>query len=195
MKRHRVAVVGCGALARGAHPPNCRRNRRVELAAVCDIDPRAAEQCREEFGAALAETDWRRIVAVADIDGCVLCTHTSLRGEFIVPALESGKAVYAEKPLAPSRKEMLDIVLASRRTGRPVCVGHNRRSSPAVLEFKRLLDKLLDKGPVRPGDTIALNLVRTTQGAVDGAALWFPTLNGCLHATDQFGAITLEKKP
>src|SRR5262249_24373353 len=76
-----------------------------------------------------------------DIDVCVLCTHTNLRGRFIIPALKSGKAVYTEKPLAPSRAEMIDIVKTTRSTGKPVCVGHNRRSSPAVLEFKRLLDK------------------------------------------------------
>ena len=123
MKRHRVAVVGCGALARGAHLPNCRRNRRVELVAVCDIDPRAAEQCREKFGAARAETDWRRVVAAADIDVCVLCTHTNLRGEFIVPALESGKAVYTEKPLAPSRKEMLDAASHAALGQMPAAAG------------------------------------------------------------------------
>lgn len=141
MKRHRVAVVGCGALAQGAHLPNCQGNPRIELAATCDVDRGTAEMCKTKFGAERAETDWRRIVEAKDIDLCILATHTNLREGFIIPALESGKAVYTEKPLSPSRKGMLDIVLASRRTGRPVCVGHNRRSGPAVLEFKRLLDK------------------------------------------------------
>jgi len=141
MKKHRVAVIGCGALAQSVHLPNCSKYQRIELVATCDVNRETAEMCRERFGAQRAETDWRRVVEAKDIDLCILCTHTNLRGEFIIPALESGKAVYTEKPLAPSRKEMLDIVMSSRRTGRPVCVGHNRRSSPAVLEFKRLLDK------------------------------------------------------
>jgi len=141
MKKHRVAVVGCGALAQGAHLPSCQKNPRIELVATCDVNRDAAEMCKGKFGAQRAETDWRRIVEAKDIDVCILCTHTNLRGEFIIPVVESGKAVYTEKPLAPNRKELLDIVLAARRTGRPVCVGHNRRSSPAVLEFKRLLDK------------------------------------------------------
>jgi predicted dehydrogenase len=139
--KHRVAIVGCGALAQSAHLPNAKANPRIELIATCDLDRDAAEHCRVTFGAKRSETDWRKIVAASDIDLCILCTHTNLRGEFIVPALESGKAVYTEKPLAPSRKEMIEILQANRRTGRPVCVGHNRRSSPAVLEFKRLLDK------------------------------------------------------
>jgi predicted dehydrogenase len=141
MKKHRVAVVGCGNLARDAHLKNCRANPRIELVATCDIDRASAESARDEFGAGRAETDWRRIVEASDIDTCILCTHTNLRGAFIIPALEAGKAVYTEKPLAPNRQEMIDIVLASRRTGRPVCVGHNRRSGPAMQEFKRLVEK------------------------------------------------------
>ncbi|MDD2706963.1 MAG: Gfo/Idh/MocA family oxidoreductase [Verrucomicrobiae bacterium] len=149
-KTHRVAVVGCGALAQGAHLPHCQRNPRVELVATCDIDAVNAEACRKKFGAQRAESDWRRVVEARDIDLCILCTHTNLRGEFIIPALESGKAVYTEKPLAPNFREMTDIVKATRRTGRPVCVGHNRRSSPAVLEFKRLADKALHGASSRP---------------------------------------------
>jgi predicted dehydrogenase len=122
----------------------------VELVATCDLDPKVAEKCRVGFGAQRAETDWRRVVAAKDIDVCILCTHTSLRGEFIIPALEAGKPVYTEKPLAPSRAEMVRIVQAARRTGTPICVGHNRRSSPAILEFKRLLDKAKSGVPSIP---------------------------------------------
>src|SRR2546421_16219 len=141
MKNHRVAVVGCGVLAQGAHLPNCRENPRVELVVTCDLNREAAELCKDKYGAARAETDWRKVVAARDIDLCILATHHNFRGEFIIPALESGKAVYTEKPLAPDPTEMVQIVRTSRRTNQPVCVGHNRRSSPAVLEFKRLLDK------------------------------------------------------
>jgi predicted dehydrogenase len=146
VKVHRVAVVGCGALARQAHLPSIRRNPRMKLVATCDVDAAAAESARADFGAGRAEKDWRRIVEAKDVDLCVLCTHTNLRGEFIVPALGAGKAVYTEKPLAPSVEDMLAIVRASRETGRPVCVGHNRRSSPAMLEFRRLLEKA-KRGP------------------------------------------------
>ena len=141
MQKHRLALVGCGAFARGVHLPSCQRNPRIELVAVCDIDRNTGEMCKDKFGAQRVEVDWREIVDAKDIDTCILATHTNLREDFIIPALESGKAVYTEKPLSPSRKGMLDIVLASRRAGHPVCVGHNRRSGPAVLEFKRLLDK------------------------------------------------------
>ena len=135
--------MGCGALAQGAHLPHCQKNPRIELVATCDIDKNTAETCKDRFGAERAETDWRKVVDAGDVDMAILATHTNLRGEFIIPALKAGKPVYTEKPLAPSLQEMVEIVQASRKSGVPVCVGHNRRSSPAVLETKRLIQKAL----------------------------------------------------
>lgn len=141
MKVHRAAMVGCGALARMVHLPNMVRNPRIEPVVTCDIDAAVAESCRDRFGAGRAETDWRKVVGADDVDLIVLATHTNLRGELIVPALRSGKPVYTEKPLTTNRRDMIEIVRASRETGVPVCVGHNRRSSPAMLEFRRLLER------------------------------------------------------
>ncbi len=140
---HRIAVVGCGSFARGWHLPNILANPRAELVAACDVDPEAAEECRRRFGAVRAVVDWHELIDDPSIDLIVLATHTGLRGELIVPALAAGKPVYVEKPLADSEAEMLEIVRAVRQTGLPVCVGHNRRSSPAIRDLKRLLDKVI----------------------------------------------------
>jgi predicted dehydrogenase len=149
-KRIRVAVVGCGALAQAVHLPNCQTNPRIELVATCDINREAAEKCQKRYGAARAEMDWKKIIEAPDVDLCVLATHHDFRGEFIVPALKAGKPVYAEKPLSARREEMAEIVRASRKTNRPVCIGHNRRSSPAIMEVKRLLEKCAQVKDVLP---------------------------------------------
>ena len=140
-RKHRVAVVGCGALAQFVHLPNIAENPRLELAVTCDLDVQTSEMCRDRFGAERAETDWHQVVNADDVDLIVLATHTNLRGELIIPAVRAGKPVYTEKPLGTDRNEMTAIVRASQETSVPVCVGHNRRSSPAVLEFRRLLEK------------------------------------------------------
>lgn len=143
MKQHRVAVVGCGAIARGWHCPNIIANPRAELAVVCDVNAEVAEACRKAFGAAKACSDWHEVVRDTRVDVIVLATHTNLREELILAALEAGKPVFVEKPLAESIAEMGRIAAAVRETGVPVCVCHNRRSGPAVLELKRLLDRAL----------------------------------------------------
>jgi predicted dehydrogenase len=145
----RCAVVGCGALACSAHLPSIRRSDLLDLTVVCDIRREAAEAAKTRFGAGRACTDWREVVAAPDVELIVLCTHTGLRSELICEALRQGKPVYTEKPLARSRREMMEILRASDATGVPVCVGHNRRSSPAVLEFFRLVGKARREGAGR----------------------------------------------
>jgi len=141
MKKHKIAVVGCGSLGQAVHLPNIVKNPRLELIATCDVVEENAKSAKEKFGAQRAETDWRRVVEADDIDMALLATHVNLRGEFIVPMLEAGKPVYTEKPLSPSSEDMNACIHAVRKTGVPVCVGHNRRSSAAILEMKRLLGK------------------------------------------------------
>ena len=136
-----IAVVGCGSIATGVHLPNIVANSRLRLITTCDCDERAARESAARFAAARWETDWRRAVADGQVDLVLLATHTGLRGELIIAAMRAGKPVYTEKPLAPSISEMADILRVHRETRVPVCVGHNRRSSPAVLELRRLLLK------------------------------------------------------
>lgn len=141
MERHRIALIGCGAIARGWHAPNIVVNPRADLVAVCDVERAAAAEFQQHFGVPRACTDWRDVVNDPAVDAIVLATHTNLRADVILPALEAGKAVFVEKPLASSLDEMQRIVQASHRAGVPVTVCHNRRSSPAILELKRLVDK------------------------------------------------------
>ncbi len=146
----RAAVVGCGALANGAHLPNLAASEQFELLVACDRRQEAAQAAAERWGAKETSEDWHEVTAHPDVDLIVLCTHTNLRAPVITEALRQGKPVYTEKPLAATRAESLEILRASRETGVPVCVGHNRRSSPAVLEFRRLIETARAKGADRP---------------------------------------------
>ncbi len=147
MDNHRVALVGCGAFARMFLLPNIAANPRLKLAVTCDIDATAAEQCRVQFNADRSCADWHEIMGAKDVDLIVLATHTNLRGQLIIPALKAGKPVYVEKPLASTQEEMIEIVRAVRSTRVPVCVGHNKRSSPAILDLQRLIAKARASGP------------------------------------------------
>lgn len=146
----RTAVVGCGNIARDAHLPNIVRCEEVVLDTVCDIQPDAARRAAADFGARRWCTDWREVVGSEEIDLVVLCTHTGLRAELIVTCLRAGRPVYTEKPMAGSEEDLDKILRCARQTGVPCCVGHNRRSGPAVLEFKRLFDKASRTGASGP---------------------------------------------
>ncbi len=141
MQVHRLAMVGCGAFARLYHLPIIAANPRAELAVTCDLNLDAAKECADRFHAAKATADWHEVITDPQVDAIILATHTNLRGELIIPALEARKPVFVEKPVANSDAEMVAIVRASRAAGIPVCVGHNRRSSPAIHDLRRLLAK------------------------------------------------------
>jgi predicted dehydrogenase len=141
MRVHRLAMVGCGAFARLYHLPIIAANPRAELAVTCDLNLDAAKDCADRFHAGKATIDWHEVIADPTVDAIILATHTNLRGELIIPALKARKPVFVEKPVANTDAEMVRIVRASRATGVPVCVGHNRRSSPAIHDLRRLLEK------------------------------------------------------
>lgn len=150
MRKVRVAVIGCGALANATHLPTIYNDESYELSIVCDTNIQNAEIAFAKWGAKKIEVDWRNVVNSSKVDLIVLCTHTNLRAELICESLRKGIPVYTEKPLAESIEEMEEIRKTFLKTGTPVCVGHNRRSSPAMLEFKRLVDKAYVNGCSRP---------------------------------------------
>ncbi len=141
MRVHRLAMVGCGAFARLYHLPIIHANPRAQLAVVCDLNPDVAKECAERFHARKATADWHEVIDDPDVDAIILATHTNLRAELIIPALQAGKPVFVEKPVANTDAEMVEIVRAGRAARLPVCVDHNRRSSPAMHDLCQLLQK------------------------------------------------------
>ncbi|MBN1673126.1 MAG: Gfo/Idh/MocA family oxidoreductase [Kiritimatiellae bacterium] len=138
MKRIRWAVVGCGMLAQKQHIPNVAKSERMTLQVCCDLSDEALRLCRDEFGAREVVTDYRKAVARPDVDAICLATTEKLRLPVIEAAAEAGKPVYCEKPLARTLEEMYRIRDVVQRAGIPFCVGHNRRSAPAMLEAHAL---------------------------------------------------------
>lgn len=128
------AVVGCGMLARSQHIPNIARSRRAALHTCCDVDDEALEACRRDYPQAQLCDDYTRAIADPGVDAVVLTTTEALRLPVIEICVGEGKPVYVEKPLAGTLEELGRIESAVAAAALPVCVGHNRRSSPAMLE-------------------------------------------------------------
>ena len=151
MKKIRIALVGCGSMMRFGHLPYIKSSDLLEPVLACDIVKENAEAVSRECGVSKICTDWRDVINYREsLDLVLLATHTDLRAKFIVPALESGLPVYVEKPLAATKDEAVQIYKASRRTSVPVCIGHNRRSAPAIIETLRLIKKAKRHGTDMP---------------------------------------------
>ncbi|MFH1566373.1 MAG: Gfo/Idh/MocA family oxidoreductase [Gemmatimonadota bacterium] len=132
------AVVGCGMLARSQHIPNLAASARAVLYTCCDVDQGALEACRRQYPSTRLITDFRQAIADPRVHAVVLTTTEALRLPAIEACAAAGKPVYVEKPLAGTLEELGQIEAVVGRAGVPVCVGHNRRSSPAMLEAHRI---------------------------------------------------------
>ncbi|MHB9022884.1 MAG: Gfo/Idh/MocA family oxidoreductase [Armatimonadota bacterium] len=136
-----VGVVGCGMMAAGAHIPNIARNPQLNLRWLCDLNEAGIRKLADQYGATHITTNYADVLADPAVDFVVLATTHSLRGEFIAAAGKAGKGVYVEKPMASTPQEIGLILKVVRESGIPFCVGHNRRSAPAVKDAMDILKK------------------------------------------------------
>ncbi|GAA3714722.1 Gfo/Idh/MocA family oxidoreductase [Streptomyces tremellae] len=117
---------------------------RPRLAAVCGRDPAAVRDAAARLGWAAAETDWRVLIARDDIDLVDVCTPGDSHAEIAIAALEAGKHVLCEKPLANSvaeAEQMVRAAEAARARGQLAMVGFNYRRVPAVAHARTLIEQ------------------------------------------------------
>ncbi|GGU23473.1 Gfo/Idh/MocA family protein [Streptomyces lavendofoliae] len=115
---------------------------RPVLAAVCGRDAGAVRAAADRHGWAAAETDWRALVARDDVDVVDICTPGDSHAEIAIAALEAGKHVLCEKPLANTVAEAEAMVAAADRArarGRAAMVGFNYRRVPAMAYARELV--------------------------------------------------------
>ena len=128
------AVIGCGMLAQSQHIPNIARSGKMVLHTCCDLSDETLRACKYKFGALNVSKDFNAVINDPDVDAICVATTEKLRLPVIAAAAKARKPVYCEKPLARTLGEMYEIQRIVREAKIPFCVGHNRRSSPAMRE-------------------------------------------------------------
>ena len=115
---------------------------RPHMQALCGRNPDAVDEAARKMGWAETETDWRALVKRDDIDLIDICTPGSSHAEIAVAALEAGKHVLCEKPLANTVEEAQRMVAAATdaaASGTRAMVGFNYRRVPAVAYARQLI--------------------------------------------------------
>jgi polar amino acid transport system substrate-binding protein len=134
----RVGLIGPGSFAsRVLVPAFTRAGARLEL--VGGGSGPSAETARREFDFARVAPSAEALIADEGIDAVVIATRHSAHAELTIQALEAGKHVFCEKPLALSRAELEAIVSAAASAGRVLAVGFNRRFSPMLRELREFI--------------------------------------------------------
>lgn len=135
---HRIALIGFGLAGKAFHAPLIAATPGLELAAV--VTSRAAEVVADYPGAQVLPT-LEAALADHSIDLVVLATPDQLHTAQALAALDAGKHVVIDKPLAPTLEEARAVALHAARCGRMLCVFHNRRWDADFLTLRRLIDE------------------------------------------------------
>jgi len=152
----RVAAVGCGYWG-----PNVIRNLDAvpgfELCCVCDSDPKRLRPVAARYPSARSTTDVEDIFGDPAIEAVYVSTPVSTHYHLVKRALDSGKHVLVEKPLATTVDQAEDLARLAAATGRTLMVGHTFVFSPPVRKVKELLDAGMI-GPIYYVETTRVNL-------------------------------------
>ncbi|MET0852506.1 MAG: Gfo/Idh/MocA family oxidoreductase, partial [Candidatus Rokuibacteriota bacterium] len=136
----RLAIVGCGNICQ-LNAPGYLEHPRCQVVALCDVDRSRAERRAREWGIApRIYTDYAQLLDDRGVDAVELLTPTYLHADQIVAALEAGKHVSCQKPVAISVAEADRVVEAAARARTTFRVTENFLYYPPIVKAKELLD-------------------------------------------------------
>jgi predicted dehydrogenase len=146
-KKLGIGVVGCGFMGRTHSNAFGKVNRFFDLeyqpvlTAVCARNVASAEAFAENWGFTSFETDWRKLIARADVDLVDIASPNDTHAEIAIAAAAAGKMVMCEKPLGRNAAESEKMVAAVESAAVPNMVWYNYRRVPAVMLAKQLVDE------------------------------------------------------
>lgn len=141
MKKLNVGVVGVGAMGHN-HVRVYTRLKNANLMAVSDLMKGTLAEVSKKYNT-VGFVDYDNVLKMPEIDAVSICVPTTYHYEVVMSAIEQGKHVLVEKPIAFTLKEAKDMVRAARKEGVKLATGHVERFNPAVLEAKKLLREKL----------------------------------------------------
>ncbi|KQX46559.1 MULTISPECIES: Gfo/Idh/MocA family protein [unclassified Paenibacillus] len=139
----RIGIIGCGGIANGKHLPSLKKLSNVELVAFCDIVQEKAETAAEKYGSKTAKVyeDYKELLQDATIDIVHVLTPNDSHAEIAIAALEAGKHVMCEKPMAKTAADAKRMVETAKRTGKKLTIGYNNRFRPDSQHLKRVCEE------------------------------------------------------
>jgi len=152
--------------------PNLARNvatsPSTELVAICDVDPESRKRARSQYPSVPVIGTWEDVLSDEDIEAVVIALPMSMHFPYALAALQAGKHVMVEKPLAESVAECDALQDAVQASGRVLMVGHTFEYNAAVLAVR----DYLQRGEL--GEPYYIAMRRLNLGIVrsDGNAMW-----------------------
>ncbi len=136
----RAGIIGCGKIAQVRHIPEYLENEHAELAGYFDFNLERARTLAQKYGGKAYES-MESMLEDREIDVVSVCVANSAHAEVTIQALEHGKHVLCEKPMAVTLEECRKMVNAAEKNGKCLMIGQNQRFAKAHEKAKRLLEE------------------------------------------------------
>lgn len=158
----RVGAIGCGQFMSRQHIQTIARSPHLVLQHLADLDTEKLARIAGRYQPARCSARWQDVIADPEVDVVVVGVLPQYHAEIARAALEQGKPVYVEKPLAPTPEECRAIQRLAAKQKLSVAVGFNRRFAPATEYLKAAFQtaqspvsvfyRISDDNRVRPPD-------------------------------------------
>lgn len=165
MKKVRIGIVGAGKISEVLHIPNTILSEYAQLVAIADPNPQRLEHFRRKLENVRFYEDYRQMLEKEDIDAVIVATPNALHAEVSIAALEKGKNVLVEKPMATNSEDALKMIEAAKKNRKVLMVNHSQRFFPHHIKAKEI---------VQSGVLGEIRLVKTMFGHA-GPENWSPS--------------------
>lgn len=139
MGKFKVGVIGIGVIATTKHIPNLLKREDVEITALCDTDISKCEKANSEFGLnAKVYKNYEELCQDPELDIVHVCTPNPLHHDMTMSALNHGKHVHCEKPIACTYKDACEMVETAKAKKLKLTSGLQWRYNAAPLKMKEM---------------------------------------------------------
>lgn len=140
MDTTKFGIIGVGGRGVVFQENNHLPEEGYEIIAGADVNPEALDGFKKRFPAAFTTSDYKELLALPQVEAVFIITPDFLHEEMACAALEAGKHVYLEKPLAITVQGCENILRCAMKNKRKLYVGHNMRFFPAIRKMKEIID-------------------------------------------------------
>ncbi|MCE5332371.1 MAG: Gfo/Idh/MocA family oxidoreductase [Bacteroidales bacterium] len=133
-------IIGCGNVTELKSGPAFNKVEHSRLVAVMRRNAALAEDYAKRHHVPKFYSDATELINDSQINAVYVATPPDTHALYAIGAMKAGKAVYVEKPMARNYAECLDMIRVSVETGQPLFVAYYRRTLPAFLKVKELIE-------------------------------------------------------
>ena len=133
----KIGIIGCGMITKERHAPEYYANENCKVVGFYDKDISRAQAMAEKYGGVVCESVDELLSM--DLDAVSVCVANAMHAEITIQALNAGKHVLCEKPMAVTLEQCEAMVEAAERNGKILMIGHNQRFAAAHQEARRLI--------------------------------------------------------